>query len=582
VPETAPDRREVAAVLAEMAVLLELSGANPFRQRAVARAARAIEALEEDLAGLVAEDRLREIPGIGKGLASDITELVTTGRLTAHESLLAEVPPGLFDVLRLPGLGPKKARLLHEKLGITGLDDLEAAARGERLRELPGFGAKTCEKILAGIDHVRRVAGHVLLPEAQAVAAELEARVRALPGVSRVGVAGAVRRWRETVTDVELVAAVAEESGPEILAAFAELAADADLPVTLHAVPESDFAAALYCLTGSDGHLAELAPRLAAHDLELTPQGLRRAGEPVAVADEAELLAELGLPLLPPEVREGRGEVAAAAAGELPTLVTAADLRGTLHVHTPYSDGHDSLTDLVAATRERGWSWLGISDHSQTASYANGLEPERVRDQWEEIDLVQGANPDVRLLKGIESDILADGSLDYDDELLAGFDFVIASVHSRFGLPEEQMTERILTALRHPAVGLLGHATGRLLLSREPYAVDLDRVLAEAGRLGVAVELNGNAQRLDLDWRRLRQATACGVTICIAPDAHDAAGLDDTLLGLGIARKGWLGPADLLNSRDADEVLDFFRRRREGWRPGPGRSRHDADGTVLP
>ncbi len=592
------DKHRVAAVLEEVGTLLELTGANSFRVRAFANAARALDALDADLDELVRQERLAEIPGIGKGIARDVAELVTTGTLAVHEELRARVPAGLLGILRVPGLGPKKVRALWERLGVSDLAALEAAAHEGRLRQLEGFGAKTEEKILAGIERVRQYEGRALWPIAWRAARELADALEKDPRVRRVEIAGSLRRRLETAHDADLLAAVEEPDREAVMEAFtasplvrevivrgptkSSVVSAGGLQVDLRAVSDAEFPFALHHFTGSKEHNTKLRTRAKSMGLRMSEWGVFRGEEPLPAKDEAGVFAILGLAFIEPELREDLGEIEAAESGALPRLLERGDVRGVLHAHTTASDGRASLREMVDAARERGLAYLGISDHSPAAFYANGLDAARLRAQRAEIEALRRARTDFTILHGVESDILDDGSLDYDDEVLAELDFVVASVHSRFGLSSDAMTERVLTAIRHPAVSILGHPTGRLLLEREPFAIDVDAVLREAARLGVAVELNANPHRLDLDWRMLRRAASLGVTISIGPDAHEAAGLDDTWIGVGIARTGWLGPEHVLNCRSAGEVLAFCAKRREGWTPAAGtRSRFGARGERL-
>ncbi len=592
------EKTQIASVLQEMSVLLELTGANPFKSRAFANGARTLENLDEDLSTLIEEDRLLSVKGIGKGIAAAITELVQEGRFSDRDALKDSIPDGVFGMLSIPGLGAKKVRVLHEKLGVDGLDALEAAANAGQLRDLAGFGARSEAKILEGIEHLRQYAGRSLWPHARAVAAEFEAVLADLPEVRQLEIAGSLRRRSETVRDVDLLVAVDEAdratvmdafvSGPAVTRVLARGATKSSIvtaggvQVDLRAVADDEFPYALHHFTGSKDHNTALRGRAKSLGLKMSEWGVFRGDERLAARNETEVFAHLGLPWIAPELREDRGEIEAAEAGELPELVTDADVKGVLHVHTTASDGRDTLEAMVAAAREHGWEFLGISDHSVSAAYANGLDVDRIREQHAAIDALQKKTKGLRILKGIESDILGDGALDYDDDVLDTFDFVVASVHSRFGMSREGMTDRILTAIRHPAVSILGHPTGRLLLSREPYDVDLERVMEEAGRLGVAVELNANPHRLDLDWRLARKAIDRGVTISIGPDAHRTEGLDDTAIGVGIARKGWLEPGHLLNCCSARSVESFGRKRRQNWKPRAGdRTRWDAAGETI-
>jgi DNA polymerase (family 10) len=592
------DKRRAAAVLQEVAALLELNGANPFKVRAFTNAARSILSLEDDLEILVRERRLSQIPGIGKGLERDLTELVSTGSLRAHEELRASMPAGLTGLLRVPGLGPKKVRLLWEKLQIGDLDALEAACRTGRLSELEGFGEKTEQKILEGLEYARKFEGRVLWSVAHRIGSMIREELEKHPRVARVAVAGSIRRCVETVHDVDLLASVEEEHREEVMTAFTKGAWAASvagrgptkssvitlegLQVDLRAVSEMEFPFALHHFTGSKEHNTKLRGMAKARGLKMSEWGMFRGEDLLPARDEAEVFALLDLPYIPPEMRENQGEIEAALSGALPRLVDKSSIRGVLHAHTTASDGKATLREMAEGARERGFEFLGIADHSPSAFYANGLDAGRLRVQGAEIRALNAQNIGLTILHGAESDIRDDGSLDFDDDVLATLDFVVASIHSRFGMPQDAMTERILTAIRHPAVAVLGHLTGRRLLQREGYEVDVDRILEEAGRLGVAIEINGHPQRLDLDWRHLRRAVSLGVTLSIGPDAHSVADLDHTWIGLGIARKGWLEPGNLLNCGSVEDVLSFCRRRRENWRPESGaRSRYGAQGERI-
>jgi DNA polymerase (family 10) len=591
-------KQRVAAVLEEMSLLLELTGANPFKSRAYANGARAVQSLDEDLETLLEEDRLRAVKGIGKNIAVHVAEIVRDESFAEYEDLKASVPAGLLDVLRIPGLGAKKVRTLWKEIGVTGPAELEAAARGGQLRDLAGFGRRSEEKILEGIAQLEQYAGRFLWHHAYARAVEFERLLHEHPKVQRVSVAGSLRRRMETVHDADLLAAVDERDRDEVMTAFVEapvvervmakgatkssVLTAGGLTVDLRAVTDREFPFALHHFTGSKEHNTLLRGRAKKRGLKMSEWGVFRGDERLSAANEEEVLGLVGLPWIPPELREDQGEIDAADAGGLPVLLEPEDLRGVLHVHTTYSDGRNTLREMVEAAQQRGWTYLGISDHSQTPVYANGLPVERVREQHREIDELRREFPDFSIFKGIESDILDDGSLDYDDDLLATFDFVIASVHSRLSMPRARMTERILTAIRHPAVTILGHPTGRQLLTREPYELDVERVLVEAGRLGVSVELNATPRRLDLDWRWCRRAVAEGILISIGPDAHRVDGLDHTLIGVGVARKGWLTAGDVLNCRGPEELREHFDRRRRAWQPLAGRrSRWSEDGELL-
>lgn len=574
------DKRAVADILEEIGTLLELKGENVFKTRAYQNGARLLLALDEDLATLVAEGRLTGIKGIGQALADKITELVTTGRLAYHEALKAEFPAGVMELLRIPGLGPKKARLLIEELKIRSVDELEAAAKAGRLADLPGFGRKSEEKILEGIAHIRKSADRFLVSVGASEAEGIVAALEALPGVRRIGVAGSLRRRLETIKDLDIVVAT-DEAAP-IMAAFVGLPAvetitghgptkssvrlRSGVAADLRCVSETEFPFALLYFTGSKAHNVAIRGRAAKQGLRLNEYGLYPAegGEAAAslpCADEAAIYRRLGLSFVEPELREDTGEVAAAEAGTLPDLIRPEDIRGLLHQHTNWSDGSNTLEEMARAAIDLGLEYFGITDHSQSAQYARGLQPDRVAQQHAAIDALNDKlSGKIVLLKGIECDILTDGALDYSDEILARFDYVVISVHSQFRLSEAEQTKRMIRAVSNPYARILGHPTGRLLLERDPYAVNLHAVLEAAAAHGVAVEINASPYRLDLDWRECRAARELGCRLSINPDAHSVNGLADMRYGIGVARKGWLRAADVINTLPLKQLLARFRR----------------------
>ena len=577
------DPRTASHVLSQIAALLELNGENRFKSRAYAQAARAVLAVDaDDLGPLLRSGEIERHRGLGPATVAVLRELVETGESRLLERLRADTPEGLVEMLRVPGLGTSKIHQIHAGLGVTTLEELEAAARDGRLAKLPRFGQRTADKVLRGIAFVREQGAYVLLPQGLAESYRLLENVRRHPDVARAEVAGSIRRRREIVCDVDVVAACRRQPA-EVAASFARLPGVREATgagsrsvrvlfvdgtrLDLHCVTEAEYPVALWRATGSGEHVADVRARAAARGMRLEGDRLLDAGgAPVPLADEAALYAALGLAYVEPEMREGRGEVDAAAAGALPRLVTYADIRGVLHCHSNFSDGKASVLEMAQAARERGWSYLGISDHSESAFYAGGLKADAVLRQHDEIDAVNagfGAGGGFRVLKGVEADILSDGRIDYDSALLDRFDYVIGSVHSRFAMGGAEMTARVLRALDEPHLTVLGHPTGRLLLTREPYAVDMEAVIDKAAETGVAVELNADPHRLDVDWRLLHRAKQRGATIEIGPDAHSTHGLDNTELGVSIARKGWIEAADVLNARAAEDVLAFARRRRE-------------------
>jgi DNA polymerase (family 10) len=571
------DRIAAAHVLEQIASYLELKGENPFRVRAFRGAAKAVLSVPRDLSAAIADGSLAATKGVGPATLGIIRELNETGKASMLEELREEVPPGLIEMLGVSGLGVTRIRTIHEKLGIETLSELEEAARQGTLAGLPGFGPRTADAVLKGIARLRRGQAFRLSHHAADEAAILRDALGRLPGVNRAIVAGEVRRRTEVVREV-VVVLVTEGTPADLFRALGEMAGVDEVTgsderqVTLRfasgttarviATPPANFGAVLVQATGSESHLQALAAHGTAHGFALNAAGLWRGREFVPTPDEAVLYAALGLDEIPPELREGGDEIARAEARTLPRLIDFSDLHGFLHCHTSYSDGNVTVEEMAAACRDAGYSYVGITDHSKAAAYAGGLTEADLVRQWAEIDEVNAKRIGIRVLKGIESDILADGRLDYDDGILAGFDFVIASVHSRFQMDAAAMTARVLRALDNPYLTILGHPTGRLLLSRDPYPLDLEQVFARAGARGVAIEINADPHRLDLDWRMLRRARAAGAMISIGADAHNRAGLAYMAYGIGMARKGGLTSGEVLNARTAAEFLQFAGARR--------------------
>ncbi len=558
--------RIAADFVEEYATLLELSGASPFRVRAYANAVRALETLTSPLDELLAAGTLTEVKGIGDSVAELVAELADTGTAQAYEKLRAATPEGLLDMLRVPGLGPRKIVAIRKALGIETLDALEQACRNDQLAALKGFGSKTQANILKGVEFIRAHEGHCRVDTAHQSTQSLLAVLR--PYAQHLSVAGELRRARETVQQLDFVisttdaeaATAAFVSHPDVAEVLAPGTGRLSngLQANLHMISDDAFPTALHYYTGSEEYRAALCAKAVERGLVLDKDGLWCGDERIECADEAALFAALGLAYIPPELRENQGEVEAATADTLPELVTTADIRGMLHVHSTYSDGTDSLEAMARAVQEHGFEYMGIADHSQAAAYAGGLRVEDVQRQWEEIDQLNEELAPFRIFKGIESDILGDGSLDYDDDLLAQFDFVVASVHSQFNLSRDAMTARIVRAIEHPAATIVGHPTGRLLLDREGYAVDIDSIIEAAARCGVALEINAHPSRLDLDWRHVKKARDHGVQIAVNTDAHSVGGLDHLGYGIGIARKGWLRAADIPNVLSREAIAAWF------------------------
>src|SRR6266571_560839 len=550
-------KRDIAAVLEEIAFLLELKGENPFKVKAYATGARVIESLPEEPAVLVQKGLLRNVKGIGQTLEGTVTELVTTGRSTLHQELQAAFPASLLEMAAIPGLGPKKLKAIYDHLGISTVGELEYACIENRLVGLQGFGQKTQEKILAGIRQYKRRQGFHLYANVIEAAESILAAVRGTPGVAHADHAGEIRRRLEVVQSLSFVAAgsspkavmdalqsvldvtqIEDQAGARTITARSAQS----LPVTVALVDAANYGWGLLKATGNAEHVEALTRRLQAR------------GAPVGGETEEAIYAAAGLPFIPPELREGHGEIELAESGRLPVLLEPGQIQGVFHTHTIYSDGSATLEQMVEATRALGYRYIGISDHSQSAFYANGLKEDRIRAQHAEIAAVQKKFPDVRIFKGIEADILADGAMDYPDEVLATFDFVIASVHSRFNLSEVEQTRRICHALANPYVTMLGHATGRLLLSRDAYRVDMRSVIDAAAANGKLIEINASPHRLELDWRLCRYAKQKGVKFSINPDAHSPEALATVPLGVNVARKGGLSAGDIINTLPANEM----------------------------
>lgn len=566
-------RKEIAAVLEEIAVLLELSGENPFKSRSYSNVARQVLQSGDDIAQLAKEKRLRELKGVGDVLEQKITELVTTGQMSYHQELRAKFPETLFDLFQIPGLGAKRIKLLHEELGIATLGELEYACTENRLASLKGFGPKIQQNVLDGLAFAKRHQGQHLVSAGWEAANALLDWLREKTPVSRLEVAGSLRRRKEVVKDVDLLAAggapeqimagFVRAPGVETVTGHGETKSSvvlaSGMAVDLRVVSEAQFPYALAHFTGSKEHNVVMRQRAKDRKMKLNEYGLF-AGEErlVPCEDEAALFAALGLPCIPPELREDRGEF---EADTMPVLIQRQDLLGVMHCHSTYSDGRSSVEEMTSGARTRGYRYIGFADHSQSAVYAGGLTPDDVARQHDEMDRVMEKIEGIRILKGIESDILADGSLDYDEKTLKRFDYVIASVHSKLTMTEREATQRLLAAIRNPHTTMLGHPTGRLLLSREGYPLDLDAIFDACAEQRVAIEINANPHRLDLDWRHVRKASERGVKLCIGPDAHSVDGLDDVEYGLGIARKGWLTKDHLLNCMEAEELLSWRQRR---------------------
>ncbi len=574
------DKGQVTAILEEVGNLLELSGGNPFETRAYQNAARTLGAQEGDIEEMVRDRSIERVPGLGKTLVARITELVTTGHMALYDELQDQVPPGLRQMLRIPGLGPKRIRQIHDALAISTVEELKNAAETGQLATLPGFGVKSQEKILQGIAFLSEHQDKYRYDVAADAAERVLSRLRALPQVVRIEVAGSIRRRKEVSKDMDIVASVARDEdrmpimralvgSPDVASITGEgetktsVVLKMGMAVDLRVVLDDQYPYLLQHFTGSKEHNVALRTYFHPRGIKINEYGIFRGDTLIPCKDEVEIYRALGMQYVEPELREDMGEIQAARENALPDLVVESDLRGILHVHSTWSDGGASIHEMAEAARAMGMRYLGMCDHSQLAAYANGLTPARVRQQQEEIDRLNDEYAGAfRILKGTECDILKDGALDYDEKTLASFDFVVASIHSHFELPPAEQTQRLLHALENPYLSILGHPTGRILLERAGYNPDLNAVIDRAGELGVCIELNADPHRFDLDWRFHRRATERGIRIPICPDAHTPGGLRNITYGIGIARKGWLTKADVLNALECDDLVTFFQQQR--------------------
>ncbi len=566
------DKDEIAEILEEIGVLLELKGENPFKTRAYANGARTLESLTEPLAKIIAENRLGEIKGIGEALQQKITALATTGKLPYYDELKASVPPGLLEMMQIPGVGPKKVKALHDKLGIKSVAELETACNEGRVAELSGFGEKTQTKIVEGIQFKRRFASHHMLADAMRVAEPILDGLRSHPDTIRCDTAGSLRRHKEIVGDIDFL--VSSRHPARLIEAFttqdgllsvsakgdtkASVILEGGIQADLRVVTDSEFPFALAYFTGSKEHNIVMRQRAIQRGLRLNEYGLFKSKEEtrdpalrVECRTEEEIFQELGLAYIPPELREDHGEFSAAEANKIPRLIEWTDLRGSLHNHSNASDGNESIEDIARFMEDLGCEYWAITDHSKSSFQAHGLEPVRLREQIRQIREInkrlEGEGREFRLLCGTEVDILKD-KLDYEDDLLAELDVVVASLHAGFSANEADNTRRILNAVENPNVHMLGHLTGRLLLEREAYKVNQQAIIDACAETGTWIELNANPRRFDMDWRQWPYAKSKGVKCVINCDAHRFSHAGFLRLGAGMARKGWLEKSDVINT----------------------------------
>jgi DNA polymerase (family 10) len=569
------NKKEVSHILEEIGIILDLKGENPFKVRAYYNGARIVETLDQDLSSLVETGEISGIKGIGKALAEKITTLIKENSLPFYEELKSSIPEGLLEMLKIPGLGAKKVKVIYDKLGISSIGELEYACRENRLRDLEGFGQKSQDKVLQSIELRKKYSERFLYPVAENEANRMVSYLKQHKKIIRLDIAGSLRRKMETIKDLDIIASCEEGNREELMAYFisseqsmqvisqgktkSAIVLDSGITAELRLVNDKEYPFLLQHATGSKEHNTQMRRLAKEHHFKMNEYGLFKDDDIVLCKDEEEIYSKLGLPIIPPELREGKGEIELAKEKDLKETYQGNPFYGIFHVHTNYSDGANSLREIADACQSLGLDYVGICDHSKSAVYANGLSEERIKEQRAEIDQLNKEASDFKIFKGIEADILQDGSLDYEDDVLASFDFVVASVHSNFNLSEEAMTDRICKALKNPYVTMLGHPTGRLLLAREPYKLDMEKVIEVAGKEKKIIEINANPFRLDLDWRWGKLARSKGIKTAINPDAHSIEGLKDYHYGIGIAQKGGFQKEEILNSYTLSEIEAYFK-----------------------
>lgn len=571
---------EIAQILETLAELMELDGINKFRFIALQKAARRVSEADFSIAERAAAGTLTDIPDIGEKIAARIEEIVATGKLGELEEYFQKYPPALVEMERVQGVGPRTARRVWEDLGVSNIAELEAAARDGSIASLPGLGEKSAENILKAIERLKVRSDRLLLGEVLPVAEEIVARLKEVPGAHNVTCAGSVRRMRETVKDVDIIATATDSEA--LIGAVGRLPMVADiiasgptkcsvrthagLQVDLRVVPDSLYGNLLQHFTGSKEHNIALRELAISKGLKVSEYGVEEtaSGKVNECASEAEVYSLLGLDYIPPELREDSGELEAAADGRLPKLVEEGDLRGDLHLHTDWSDGHASIMEMALAAHERGYAYIAISDHTQSLGMVQGLTPERLEEQLAEIARVNTDLEDFRVFASAEVDVRSDGSLDLPDDSLSALDFVTVSIHSGFNQEKAQIMERLAAAMENPYVRSIGHPTGRLINRREPYEVDMEEIIATAARTGTALEINAHFQRLDLNDIHARAAQAAGVKLVINSDAHRPAHLDLLRYGIATARRGWIEPRNILNTLSVSKLEKFLHKPKAG------------------
>ena len=568
---------EVAWIMSEIADLLELKGESIFKIRAYQKAAKVIANLGVDLPVLISEKKLQDVPGIGKAIAGKIEELMATGRINYYENLKAEIPPGLLEIITIPGIGAKMAQQLYHRLGITSIDELEAAVKARKIRELPGMGSKTEMNILRGIEMLRSGVGRTTLGIADAIAGAFTGFLLSLPEVELAGAAGSTRRMKESIGDIDLV--VGSGKPDKVIEIFtrhpqvkkvitwgetkASIVTLMGIRIDLMVVAPDQYWSALHHFTGSKEHNVRIRELAHKKGIKINEYGVftRDCNVPLPVAGEADIYTHLGLPYIPPELREDLGEIEAAEHGGLPELVEQVDIKGDLHIHSDWSDGVNSIEQIIGKAAEMGYQYTAITDHSKSLAIAKGLSVERLTEQDEYIKSLNRKSENLRILSGIETDILANGDLDYLDDVLAEKDIVVASLHSGFRQDKDKLTGRVISAMKNKHVDIIGHPTGRLIGRRDPYPIDLEAVFEAALKYGTVLEINSSPDRLDLNDKYVRQAGGMGVKISINTDAHDIIRMDEMKYGVATARRGWLEKDNVINTMDCGKLLKFLKKR---------------------
>ena len=566
------NKKDIVKVLNEISVLYELNGENFFKIRAYQMGAGALEVSDIDVSERTTLEELKNIKGIGASIAEHIQTLARTGELKLYDDLRAATPPGLFEMLKIPGLGPKRIKYLYDNLGISSIAELEYACIENKLLNLPNFGEKTQKKILRGIELINKYKERFLYAEIIGEAEELLEKISSYKYVKRSSLGGSIRRKRETVKDIDIVAST--DHPEEVMEYFTslkeadEVIAKGDtkssirlksgINADIRTVSDVQFPYALHHFTGSKEHNTAMRSIAKKMGIKMNEYGLFSADKLIECNNEEDIFAVFGLDYIEPELRENNGEIEAAGEKKLPLLIKDSDIKGIFHFHTTASDGLMNLEQVVLELKKMGFGYCGVADHSRSAFYAGGIPGEKIPEYLAEIDNINKKYPDFRIFKGIESDILADGSLDYDDELLESFDFVIIAIHSNFNMDEKKMTDRIIKAMQNKNTTMLAHPTGRLLLARDPYNVNIMEIIDAASEYDVDLEINASPFRLDLDWQHCKYAREKGVRFFINPDAHSLEGLHEYRFGVNVARKGWLEKNDVANTLSADEMSAYL------------------------